>query len=176
MKKLILGGALVAALAVPSAAVAEEPTPTQFKNASKQCKALKAASGAANFKTMYSSHGKCVSSIAKQKAATDEKQEKQARTNASKQCKELRDQNRAAFSQEYKNLGKCVSQKARQNKAEADEQEAEKDRDRVNAAKQCKKERKDKAQFAADYGSKKNAFGKCVSKKARAQNDQPAQS
>ena len=33
MKKLMLGGVLVAALAVPSAAVADEPTPTQAKNA-----------------------------------------------------------------------------------------------------------------------------------------------
>ena len=171
----MLGGALVAAMALPSAAVAEEPTPTEFKNASKQCKAMKKAAGAANFKLLYSSHGKCVSSIAKQKAATEEKQEQQAKTNASKQCKELRDQDKAAFAKQYKNLGQCVSQKAKQDKAEADKQEAEQDQNRVNAAKQCKEERKNAEKFAADYGSKKNAFGKCVSKKAQAQNDQPAQ-
>lgn len=175
MKRLMLGGALVAAMALPSAAAAEEPTPAEFKNASKQCKAMKKASGAANFKALYKSHGKCVSSIAKQKAATEEKQEQQAKTNAAKQCKELRDQDKAAFSQQYKNLGKCVSEKAKQNKAEADKEEAQEDKARVNAAKQCKKEKKDAEQFAADYGSKKNAFGKCVSKKAQAQEDEPTE-
>ena len=61
--------------------------------------------------------------------------------------------------------------------AEADKQEAQADQERVNAAKQCKAERSDSG-FAAAHGGKsfaeyygtnrnnRNAFGKCVSRKA----------
>jgi hypothetical protein len=39
----------------------------------------------------------------------------------------------------------------------------------VNAAKTCKKlKAEQKAQFEAAYGTKKNAFGKCVAKTAKA--------
>ena len=38
----------------------------------------------------------------------------------------------------------------------------------MNAAKTCKQAKKDDAeQFKADYGSRRNAFGKCVSKTAK---------
>jgi hypothetical protein len=58
--------------------------------------------------------------------------------------------------------GKCVSGKARH----ATEQETEA---RVNAAKTCKKlKAEQKATFEANYGTKKNAFGKCVSETAKA--------
>ena len=41
-------------------------------------------------------------------------------------------------------------------------------KDRVNAAKTCKQAKKDDAeQFEKDYGSRRNAFGKCVSKTAK---------
>ena len=112
------------------------------------------------------------------------------RTNAAKECKAERAEDPAAFRTKYgtnKNgnnaYGKCVSKKAKANKAEADQQEAQQDQQRVNAAKQCKAERSD-ANFAAGhdgksfsdfYGTnknKKNAFGKCVSKKAQEQNEQ----
>ncbi len=69
--------------------------------------------------------------------------------------------------------GKCVSQKAKSKTAKAVDDEVKAD---VNAAKACKTERKaDPAAFRAKYGTsknKRNAFGKCVSKQAKAQHDQ----
>ena len=44
----------------------------------------------------------------------------------------------------------------------------------MNAAKACRAEQTaPERTFAADYGTGKNAFGKCVSQKAQAQNDEP---
>jgi hypothetical protein len=58
--------------------------------------------------------------------------------------------------------GKCVAMKARH----ATEQETEA---RVNAAKTCKMlKAEQQATFEAAYGTKKNAFGKCVSETAKA--------
>ena len=186
MKKLMLGGALIAALAAPSTAAAADPTPADFKNASKYCKALKKASGS-NFASMYKNHGKCVSSVARKNAAEDEKQEAAAQKNASQQCREERQANPQAFADKYgtnknkKNaFGKCVSQKAQENKDKADEQDKAEDQAKVNAAKKCKAERKaDPQAFEQKYGTnrnKKNAFGKCVSRTASGSNGQYTES
>ena len=171
---------LVGALAVPASAAAQEPSQANFKNAAKYCKALKAASGDANFKAMFggksNAYGKCVSKAAKR----DQKQEATAKSNASKECKAEAAADPAAFKTKYgtgksgKNAhGKCVSQKAKANKAEADKQEKED----VNSAEACRAEQKaDPAAFKTKYGtneSKSNAFGKCVSTKSKAKNDQP---
>ena len=178
MRKTILGGALACALALPAGAVAEEPTPTQ-KNAAKYCKALKKHSGAENFRSMFggkkNAYGKCVSQTAKKNAAEDAEQEDQARKNASQQCREERSANPEAFSTKYgtnrngKNaFGKCVSQKARENKQQADAEDKAEQQKKLNAAQKCKAARKsDSAAFEAKYGSKRNAFGKCVSQTAR---------
>jgi hypothetical protein len=96
------------------------------------------------------------------RAATDLK-------NGAKECEAERAADPAAFTKKYgtnkngKNAyGKCVSGKARH----ATEQETEA---RVNAAKTCRKlKAEQKATFEADYGTKKNAFGKCVSETAKA--------
>jgi hypothetical protein len=97
----------------------------------------------------------------------------QATQNAAKQCKAERQSKGAeAFAAEYgtnhnkKNaFGKCVSQKAKA-RVEAQQERTQ------NAAKQCKAERQSMGAqaFAAEYGTnanKKNAFGKCVSQKAK---------
>jgi ABC-type microcin C transport system permease subunit YejB len=189
LKKLIMSGVLVAALAVPATAGAQDPTPSDFKNASKFCKDLKKRSGAANFATLYKNHGKCVSSIAQQTAREDAKQEDTAKKNASQQCREERgttEESIKAFNDKYgtnknkKNaFGKCVSQKAKQNKQEADQQDAQQQKATLNAARQCREERGTTEEsikaFNDKYGTnknKKNAFGKCVSTKAQAQNDE----
>src|SRR3954454_2918727 len=69
-------------------------------------------------------------------------------------------------------FGKCVSHRTSQNKAT--EKAAQK-----SAAKDCKAERAaDPAAFQQKYGkngNKKNAFGKCVSQKAKAQQDSQQQ-
>jgi hypothetical protein len=163
MKKLFVTGALIAAVAVPTAATAE-PTSTDAKNAAKECKALRAASGEQNFRNMFggkkNAYGKCVS----QRSRSEEKQREAAKTNAAKECKALRDADPQGFKDQYKNLGRCVSQKSKENKQAADQQ----DQQQVNAAKKCKADRKaDPEAFATKWGKKRNAFGKCVSTTAR---------
>jgi hypothetical protein len=90
---------------------------------------------------------------------------------AQKECRTLRgttDAEREAFDALYRNFGACVSQKAREAKAE---RKAAK----TNAARECREERGDteasREAFRAKYGTNengRNAFGKCVSEKAKA--------
>ena len=182
MKKLGLAGLVVTALVLPPA-TATAADGTDKTNAARECKALRASSGtAANFRSVVAAfatgkvteknaYGKCVSAKAREEATEN----REAKTNAAKQCRAEQEADPAAFTAKYGTgkqgrnaFGKCVSGKAKQAKAEADAE----DRDRVNAAKQCRAEQKaDPAKFAATYGTKRNAFGKCVSAKARAKND-----
>jgi hypothetical protein len=140
--------------------------------------------------TVKNAYGKCVSNQAKNNAKDDQ----QAHSNAAKDCKAERAQSDAdfsaahggkTFSQQYgtgkngKNAyGRCVSQKAKANRANA----AQDNKDELSAAKQCKAEQaQSDSDFAAAHGGKtftqqygtnkngKNAFGKCVSSKAQAQ-------
>jgi hypothetical protein len=105
-------------------------------------------------------YGKCVS----QRARQNEKQRDTARGNASKACKAERAADPAAFKQKYRNHGQCVSQKVR----EQEQAQTEADKSEQNAAKKCKAERRDDPTgFAERYGTKRNAFGKCVSRTAR---------
>jgi hypothetical protein len=183
-KRFTTVAVLAGALAIPATAAAEDPSPTNFKNAAKYCKALKASAGDANFKAMFgtnenksNAYGKCVSKAAKR----DQKQETTAKSNASKECKAEEAADPAAFTTKYgtgngKNAhGKCVSQKAKANKTEADKQEKED----VNSAKECRTEQKaDPAAFKTKYGTnenKSNAFGKCVSAKSKAKNAEAPQ-
>jgi hypothetical protein len=171
--------AAVAALAVPALALADEPSEQNQKNAAKECKALRDASGKENFRSMFgggkNAYGKCVSQHAKK----DQAQEKKAHANASKECDAEQAADPAAFKDKYgtgkdkKNAhGKCVSQKAKENKAEADETDA----NDAKAAKQCKAEKSEDAEaFKQKYGTnknKKNAFGKCVSQQSRELDEQ----
>jgi hypothetical protein len=185
MKKLLIAAAVSAAAIAPVAAQAADPAPSDFKNAAKFCKAFRAASGS-NFASMFgtkkNAYGKCVSKTANKNADEDAAQEKAAKSNAAKDCKAERGD--AAFADSHggktfaefygtgkngKNAyGKCVSAKAKAKKAAADTEDKAQAKDRINAAKSCKQAKKDDAdQFAEDFGSKKNAFGKCVSKTAR---------
>lgn len=188
MKRIIGSVAVVAALAVPVMAVAaDQPTSTEKSNAAKECKALRTASGTANFNATYgknkndkNAYGKCVSAKAKEQAAED----KAAQSNAAKDCKAEQAQSDADFSAAHDGktfsqfygtnkkgtnaYGKCVSTKAKQNKAEADQ----KDQDTISAAKYCKGQQSaDAAAFKQTY---KN-FGACVSKKAHELNAQRQQ-
>ena len=164
MKKLLLA-AIAAALMVPAAASAQDPNPADFKNAAKFCKEFKKASGA-NFATIFgtkkNAYGKCVSQTAKKDAAEDEAQTKKAKSEAVEEC-------RAVKTPGSKNqFGKCVSEKAKAKKAAADKEDKAEKKDRINAAQTCKATKKDDAdKFATDFGAKKNAFGKCVSKTAK---------
>jgi hypothetical protein len=94
------------------------------------------------------------------------------RREAQKECRAERgdtDATREAFKAKYRNFGACFSQKAREAKAERKEA-------KQNAARECREERGDTAEsreaFRAKYGTnanKRNAFGKCVSQKAKAE-------
>ena len=93
------------------------------------------------------------------------------RTNASKECRAERGMSvatREAFEARYDTFGKCVSTRSRE---EARERAVAHD----NAAWQCKEERGttdlSRQTFAERYGKNendRNAFGKCVSEKAKA--------
>lgn len=171
MKKILL--VMLVPLVVSAAAIAA-PNPASVaahcKNLQKQAPAL-FGTGA-----LYANQAACVA--AKTAAAS------QATTNAAKACKAEEAANAAAFTAKYapstngksnngKAMGACVSATAKA--ATAGQQSAE-----LNAAKKCKAERADAA-FAGNHGGKtfaqhygtnknlKNAFGKCVSKYAKAQ-------
>ena len=114
-------------------------------------------------------------------------QAQSADKSAAKVCKAERQSNGVeAFAQQYgtnHNLrnafGKCVSSKSKDNKDEKDEDEKDEDEDNGEksggAAKACKSERAAGAEaFAKKYGTNhnlKNAFGKCVSSKAKDKDD-----
>ena len=155
--KLMFAAATVVAALVPVGAFAHhggtEPNPAHT------CKAQQQAMGAVLFQQTYgggsNAFGKCVSMVAKQ--------QQQNASAARSACAAERAANRTAFRTKYgtNGLGKCVSQSVRQENA-ADT------RATVSAAKQCKA--LTPAQRAAQYGTGKNAFGKCVSARAKAQN------
>ena len=155
--KLMLAAATLVAAVVPVAALAHhggtEPNPAHT------CKALQQSLGATVFRQTYgggsNAFGVCVSTVAKQ--------QRQNAAQARSACATERSANPAAFRARYgsNGLGKCVSQAVRR-------ENAEDTRATVNAAKQCKA--LTAAQLAAQYGTGKNAFGKCVSARAKAQN------
>jgi hypothetical protein len=170
--------AVLAALVVPVAALAATPSPNSL--ASDTCRQLQSSMGA-DFALTYGTNasrsnafGQCV---ARNTAAAT-----QQLANAAKTCKaEQADPNFAAshggktFVQFYAGsngkgaaveanaYGKCVSKHARE--AAAAHAQA-----LTKAARTCRAERKaDAAAFAAKYGSARNAFGKCVAARAKAQ-------
>jgi hypothetical protein len=169
MKRLLAMLAL-AAFAVPALATDPPGTPS----AEKQCRDQRTSIGAQAFKDLYGTNhnksnafGKCVSK-------TNKTLDKNA-ASASSACKTEQAADAAAFKEKYGTnktksnaFGKCVSAQAKA--ADAASQAAT-----INAAKQCKDERKaDPAAFKDKYGTnknKRNAFGKCVSAKAKAQQD-----
>jgi hypothetical protein len=176
MKARVFVALLLVALAVPAVALAATPNGQDRENAARTCKALRTSMGPTLFGQTYgtaesnrkNAMGKCVSQHARA--------ESQARQSARAQCAaEQNDPNFPAthdgksFREFYGNFGHCVSSKARAARAEERS-------DTLNAARQCRAERSQLglAEFRAKYGrnsSDRNAFGKCVSALAKAQND-----
>ena len=156
MKKTGFVLALAAMLVVPTGALAA-PTKADTKAASKECHDLRAAMGKENFRTEFGNFGKCVSKKAKEEAA----ERRAARKQAKADCK--------AQNLKGKEFKACFKQETAENEAAADA----KDKQKVNAAKTCRQQQKDDAAgFETQWGSGKNAFGKCVSATARAKNDE----
>jgi hypothetical protein len=173
--------ALLAALAVaallPVTAFAEDASPADRANGARACQALKASLGA-TFASTYGTNadrsnafGKCVSQWAQRahanrKAAVAACRTEQADPNfpASHDGKSF-----AQFYGKGKNGGGAFSHCV-QSKREAASTEAQEKVE--NAARKCRAERRSigAEPFTAKYGGTRNAFGKCVSKLARAQN------
>ena len=111
MRRAILVSLLIAAIAAP-AALAADPTPADFKNAAKYCKAVRDSKGVDAFATQYgtngnkkNAYGKCVSKTANAKAEAREDAE-DAKVVAD--CKKQKSDDAVKFAQTYKNLGQCV--------------------------------------------------------------------
>ena len=104
--------ALIGAIIAPSA-LAADPTPGDFKNAAKYCKAARSAKGAEAFNTQYGTNankknafGKCVSKTASNKAEARENAADAKK--ATTECKKQKAADAAKFAEQYKNLGQCV--------------------------------------------------------------------
>ena len=171
--------ALVAALAIaailPVAALADEASPSDKANGARACQALKTSLGT-TFASTYGTNadksnafGKCVS-----KWTQTEHQNRHA---AAAACKaEQADANFAAahggksFDQFYGTGKKGANAMSRCLAAKHEAETAADKQAVMNAARKCKAERKalGAEPFKAKYGGKPNAFGKCVSKLARA--------
>jgi hypothetical protein len=195
-KTLVLAG-LLGALAAPAVAQAGgSVTSGDRQNAAQECRFERGATAAtreafaaryATNKNRSNAFGKCVSA----KARGEVKERERARDGASRTCRTERGntaETKAAFQEKYgtnKNksnaFGKCVSRAATAAEKAADDKDREEAADRKTAAKQCERERgstsASRDAFAKKYGTnvnKRNAFGKCVSKLAKALADDGA--
>ena len=184
MMRFIAATAALAAFVVPATASAK-PDQGDRKNAAQECRFERGGTAATReaFRMKYGTNrnkrnafGKCVS----RRANDEERERKNASKNAAQQCKDERAANPQAFATKYGTnanynnaFGKCVSGKAKENKDKADQEDAENAKKRKDAAKKCKAERNNlgRSAFAQKHGtnkSKRNAFGKCVSKTSKA--------
>ena len=109
---------LLVALAVP-VALAADPTPADFKNAAKYCKAVRESKGVEAFQTAYgtnknrkNAYGKCISQTAKAKAAKRDDANKDdddaSESKATADCKKQQASDGAKFAKDFKNFGQCV--------------------------------------------------------------------
>jgi hypothetical protein len=184
-KRLSAAACLLACLSLPSAAFGHPPTSGDQKNAAKHCKDMRgtttesreafAAEWGTN-KTKSNAYGKCVSFHAKEEHA----ERHAAKRSASSDCRAERKADPAKFRADYGTnrngrnaMGKCVSKKAKQKKAAMDRKDRVDNAEFKNAAKECDAERDtNTAAFNSKYGgpegtNQNDAFGKCVSQKAR---------
>jgi membrane protein involved in colicin uptake len=175
MKTILAATGLALVLLVPTGAIAK-PDKSERDAARTQCKSERGTSKATKkaFILKYEGFADCVG----KKAADEEAENEEAAKNAAQECKAERAADADAFKETYgtnkngKNaFGKCVSGKASEKKAAMDAADAQEVAEAKNAAKECAAERAaDEAAFKTTYGTNKNgrnAFGKCVSRKAR---------
>ncbi len=156
MKKAGFAVAVAAMLVAPAVSVSE-PTKADTKAASAECHALvEATVSKENFSSLtggaYDTFGECVSAKAREEAA----ERRSARRAAREACR-AQDLKGEAFRD-------CVSTKAAKKKANKDA----KDQARIEAAETCSSEQEDAATFAENYGTKRNAYRKCVTEKMTA--------
>jgi hypothetical protein len=94
--------------------ITADPTPGDFKNAAKYCKALRESKGVEPFAELYgtnpnkkNAYGKCVSKAARGKAK-GRVDEAEASNPVVAAYKKQKADDPAAFAQKYKNLGQCI--------------------------------------------------------------------
>jgi hypothetical protein len=148
MKKAGFALTLAALLAMPGAAMAK-PTKTDIKAASAECHAIvDAAVSKENIASFsggeFKNFGDCVS----EKAREESQERKASRLAAREACKGERGEARRD----------CV----RSEKAEVKAKKDAKDQARIEAAETCTAEQEDADTFAENYGTKRNAYRKCV--------------
>ena len=174
MKKFGVIAALALVVA-PTAVAGPAPNAADRAAAVRDCRMLRqappAGMGLALFRQTYGTNanrmnafGMCLSKWGRE--------ERQNRLQAAAECREERGataQSRAAFRQKYGTFGRCVREK--RNAESADDRA-----DTMNAAQTCDTERGETAASRAAFNEKygrsendRNAFGKCVSQTARAQ-------
>lgn len=151
--------------------------------AEKQCRSERQQMGPL-FKATYGTNknksnafGKCVSHRTDQNTSD----QNSAQNSAEKQCRNQQSSDPNGFASQWGSkhdaFGKCVSTTAR---STSNKDESTQVSDEDNAAKQCRAERsQDDAAFKDKYGTnhnKSNAFGKCVSQKARTMEQQQQKS
>jgi hypothetical protein len=111
---IVLG--VLAGLVLAPSAFAADPTPADFKNAAKYCKAVRESKGVEAFQAQYgtnknkrNAYGKCVSATAEAKA---EKRADTPKSNeATSDCKKQKAEDAAKFATQYKNFGQCIKAK-----------------------------------------------------------------
>jgi len=163
MKKITLMAGLALVLVLPAISVAKpSPDRADKREAKSECNMFRGHSGITReaFLTKYQSFKACVRSRAQDAA----QEEQNAHTNAAKQCKA-----QGLHGREY---GKCVSETARAKQHKADAEDQQDATDFKNAAKECDDLRDNHPDEFAQYGTAKNAFGKCVSARARAKHQE----
>lgn len=151
--------------------------------AEKTCRSDRSSMGEASFHQTYGTNkngsdafGKCVSETEHQ----DKRDQASAHSSAEKTCRSEQSSDPTGFDKTYgtnKNgrdaFGKCVSE---QEKTMASSTESKQGKAEDNAAKACRaEESSDPSAFDKKYGTNKtgsNAFGKCVSEHAKAQEQQ----
>jgi hypothetical protein len=162
----------VAALLVPVAAFADNTTPAPATVASQLCSQLRTQMGA-NFASTYGTNasksnafGQCVAKQTKTAGATVQ--------NALTSCKAEQTADPAAFAKKYGTNGKDGSKGAAQNalgkcvSAAVKAANAAKAKALTTAGATCKAALKaSKTDFAAKWGSKPGAFGRCVAATAK---------
>jgi hypothetical protein len=174
MRKIgvIAVAALFAAVAAPSALAAPTPNAGDRARAVQDCKTLRAQLGKPTFRTTYGTAGANRKNAFARCFRQWSAEEAENRVQAVADCREERGttpESRQAFRETYGTFGTCVAQKRR---AESRQDR----RDVLNAARACKAERgtteETRAAFRAKYGGTANAFGKCVSTLARAEDEE----
>ena len=170
MRRMIFIGALLALVVLPATGGAANAG--DRARAVNACRALKESMGRATFRATFgrAPMARCIRQMTAEEAEN--------RAQAVADCRAEREADPDAFKETYGTgpngrnaFGKCVSTKRR---AESREDRA----DIRNAAQECKAEREEWGVdvFREEYGTNengRNAFGKCVSKKARVADEEP---